>query len=200
MGDIELKADLKKHERVSPALFDGLREGLEESGNWMLENGTRFAYDYVVAKDRVWNKQVKRGFTTNENQFSRRDHWQGTISNEAPHADMVEDGRPPGTEIDIAEIVPWVDDRLTPNSDAREKAEDSNVSAWDQKIRGLAWTHGTANVITAFAVKRHLEKEGYPGIGFMDTTESYLEQVSGMVIKGKIEREMERELKKALRG
>lgn len=200
MGDIELNADLKKHERVQPALRKGLEEGLSEAGNWMLENGENFAHDYVVGKDRVWNKKVKRGFTTNESEFSRTTHWQGTIGNEAPHADMVEDGRPPGTEIDIAEIVPWVDDRLTPNSDAREKAEDSNVSAWDQKIRGLAWTYGTANVITAFAVKRHLEKEGYPGIGFMDTTESYLEQVSRMVIKGKIEREMERELKKALRG
>jgi hypothetical protein len=67
---------------------------------------------------------------------------------------------------------------------------------WDPDLRDLANEYSPGYVITAFAVKDHLEEEGYPGIHFTDTTESYLKQIGPPIIKAKVEKHMQRQLDK----
>lgn len=67
---------------------------------------------------------------------------------------------------------------------------------WDPGLRDLANEYSPGYVITAFAVKNSLEEEGYPGIHFTDTTESYLKQIGPPIIKAKVEKHMQKELDK----
>jgi len=196
-GDIDLDIDVRKADRVGPALRRGLREGMEDAGNWMLDEGEDKAKDAVLSADRVWRKTLKQGFSTNENQFSRSYHWQGSIENDAPHAEINEHGLKPGTSPSVQDIIPWVDDKLTPNAEAQASADAADVGSWNPNLQSLAAEYSAGIVITTFAVKEGLEEDGYPGIGFMDTTESYLEQVGPRLVKQKVEKQMRRELRAA---
>lgn len=71
------------------------------------------------------------------------------------------------------------------------------VEDWDPQLQALASAYSPGMVITAFAVKQGLEDKGYPGIGFMETTEQYLETVGPMIVKSKVEKQMNNELRKA---
>jgi hypothetical protein len=197
MGDIDIDIDVEKAGRVQPALRRGLREGLEEAGKWMMREGEDKARDAVLSADRVWRGTLKQGFSTNENQFSRTDHWKGKISNDAPHAEVNERGRKPGNAPSVQQIIPWVDDKLTPDGSAQERAASADVNNWNPELEALAAEYSPGIVITAFAVAEGLEDKGYPGIGFMETTETYLKQVGPMLVKRKVEKQMERELRAA---
>lgn len=197
MGDIDLKIGVDGADKVGPALTRGLKEGLEEAGNWMLDEGEDKAKDAVLSADRVWRKTLKQGFRTEESEFNRNYRWKGEIENEAPHAEINEDGLKPGANPSVQDIIPWVDDTLTPNGDAQARASYSDISNWDPELESLADAYTPAMVITAFAVKEGLEESGYPGIGFMETTEAYLKQVGPMLVKSKVEKHMNRELRAA---
>jgi hypothetical protein len=67
---------------------------------------------------------------------------------------------------------------------------------WDPELQQLAAEYSPGYVITAFAVRESLEEEGYPGIHFTETTESYLKQIGTPMVKNKIEKHMQRELRK----
>lgn len=197
MGDIDIDVDVEKADRVQPALRRGLREGLEEAGDWMMREGEDKARDVVLSADRVWRGTLKQSFDTEENEFSRYYHWKGKISNDAPHAKIVEHGRDPGNAPSVQQIIPWVDDKLTPNASAQRRAESADVNQWSPELEALAAEYSPGIVITAFAVAEGLEDKGYPGIGFMETTETYLKQVGPMLVKRKVEKQMERELRAA---
>lgn len=196
-GDIHIDVDVERWERVQPALRRGLREGLSDAGNWMLDEGEDKAKDVILSADRVWRKTLKQGFTTEENEFSRTDHWQGHIRNEAPHAELNEDGLKPGSSPPVQKIIPWVDDKITPNVKAQASAAEADTSNWDPQLEALAAEYSPGKVIASFAVKEGLEEKGYPGIGFMETTEQYLGQMGKMQVKNKVEKHMERELRAA---
>lgn len=197
MGDIKLSIDVEGSDKVGRALTRGLKEGLEEAGNWMLDEGEDKAKDAVLSADRVWRKTLKQGFHTEENQFNRNYRWKGQIRNEAPHAGLNEDGLKPGSHPSVQDIIPWIDDTLTPNASAQARASRANLENWDPELESLADAYSPAMVITAFAVKEGLEEKGYPGIGFMETTEAYLNQVGPMLVKRKVEKQMRRELRAA---
>lgn len=197
MGDINLTVDVDGANRVGPALTRGLREGLKDAGNWMLDSGEDKAKDAVLSADRVWRKTLKQGFSSEENQFSRSYHWQGKIENDAPHAKINEDGLKPGNSPSIQDIIPWVDDNLTPNAEAQETANKANIGNWEAQLQALAVEYSKGMVITTFAVKGGLEEDGYPGIGFMETTEKYLSSIGPPMVKNKVEKHMQRELRKA---
>jgi len=196
-GDIDIDIDVEKADRVGPALRSGLKEGLEEAGDWMMREGEDKARDAVLSADRVWRGTLKQGFSTKENQFSRTHHWKGEIRNDAPHARINEKGLKPGNSPLVQDIIPWVDDKLTPNADAQEAAAHADVNEWDPQLESLAAEYSPGIVITAFAVKGGLEKKGYPGIGFMETTEQYLQRYGPLLVKRKVEKQMERELRAA---
>jgi hypothetical protein len=196
-GDIDIDIDVEGAGKVGRALRDGLRKGLEDAGNWMLDKGEDQAKDAVLSADRVWRKTLKQGFQTNENQFSRSYHWQGKIENDAPHAEINEYGLPPGTSPSVQDIIPWVDDKLTPNAKAQASADSANVGEWDPQLQSLAAEYSPGIVITSFAVKEGLEEDGYPGIGFMETTETYLKSYGPTLVKSKVEKHMRRELRAA---
>lgn len=196
-GDIEIDIDIKRENRVLPALYEGLRQGLDEVGDWMLDEGEDKAKDAVLSADRVWRQTLKQGFSSNEEIASGRFHWRGKIRNTAPHARINENGLKPGNSPSVQDIIPWVDDKLTPNADAQESANEANIGNWDPQLQALAVQYSKGAVITAFAVKGGLERKGYPGIGFMETTETYLNQVGPMVVKAKVEKHMNRELRAA---
>jgi hypothetical protein len=202
MGDIDIDIEVDKASHVAPALRRGLREGLKNAGEWMMDEGEDKARDIVMTTDRVWRKTVKRGFSTEENQFSRTAHWKGEIRNDAPHAKIVEKGLAPAGEItgstpSVQDIIPWVSSELTPNAKAQASADAANVDNWDPEIANLAKEYSPGIVITAFVVRESIEEEGYPGIDFMDTTESYLNQVGPRLVKQKVEKHMRRELRAA---
>lgn len=201
MSDINIDIDVKKAGRVGPALRRGLEDGLEESGEWMLDQGKDHAKDIVMLTDRVWRKRVKNGFFTSGTSI-RGHKWRGVIRNQAPHAEIVEKGLAPAGEIvgsnpSVQDIIGWVDDKITPNASAQRAAKSANLNNWNPELRTLASVYGTATVIAAFNIRRHLEKNGYPGIRFMEQAEFYLEQISRMNVKHKVEKNMERELRKA---
>jgi len=202
MGDIDIDIDVKKWERVQPALRSGLSEGLEEAGEWLMDKGESHARDIVMFSDRIWNKQVKRGFTTDSDELTNRYYrWTGEIRNNAPHAMIVEKGLAPAGEItgsspSVQDIIPWVDDEVVPNAEAQESAEKANIGNWNVQLQALAVEYGKATVIAAFAIAESLKEDGYPGIRFMGQTESYL-QSQTMNVKNKVEKQMERELRAA---
>jgi len=200
-GDIHIDIEVKNEDKVAPALVSGLEEGLEEAGEWMQEKGEAKARDIVMGTDRVWNRAVKHGFTTNENQFNRYYHWKGSLVNTAPHAMIVEKGLAPAGEItgstpSVQDILPWVDSEVTPNAAAQESARHANLENWDPELRILAEEYGTANVIAAFAIAKKIKDKGYPGIRFMAQTEAYLE-TKRMNVKQKVEKQMNKELRAA---
>jgi hypothetical protein len=124
MGNITLDIDIDPNmvaQKARRALKRGFKEGLKDTGNKLLEEGENFAEDEVMGSGRVWNKEVKRGFTTSENEFSRWYHWQGDITNPVPHADIVDRGLAPAGEItgsnpSVQDLMPWVVDNLDPSS------------------------------------------------------------------------------------
>lgn len=106
--------DVDGAQRVGPALEEGLENGIEEAGNWLLDRGVRRAKDQVRATDRVWREGVYRGFKKDE-QSSGSTHFEGQISNVAPHARIVERGLKPGeANPSVQDILPWVSDKLAP--------------------------------------------------------------------------------------
>lgn len=116
---MKLEVDVKNHRTVGNALRQGLKDGLEESGEWLMDMGEDEARDIVMQNDRVWNKKVKRGFSSNSDPLTNRNtYWQGTILNAAPHAEIVERGLAPAGEItgadpSVQDIIGWVDDTLS---------------------------------------------------------------------------------------
>lgn len=67
---------------------------------------------------------------------------------------------------------------------------------WDSSLQDLAEEYSPGYVITAFAVKETMEKEGRPGIHFTETTKTYLRQIGPMIVENKVEKNMNRELRK----
>jgi hypothetical protein len=68
---------------------------------------------------------------------------------------------------------------------------------WNPELQELADTYSPGYVITAFAVREKLDEEGYEGIHFTETTESYMKQMGKTWIKSKVEKHMNRQLRQA---
>lgn len=115
MGDIEVETEVQNAEKIIPALKDGLEEGLEDGGEWILRNGKDRAQDAIMSADRVWMETLKRGFRTSKNEhIGKPGNWQGTIKNDAPHAGINEHGLKPGSSPSVQDIIPWVSQNLSP--------------------------------------------------------------------------------------
>jgi hypothetical protein len=196
-GDIELEIDIDGAERVPGALKRGLKDGLEDVGEHLQKEGVDKGQDALLSTDRIWRKRVYHGFETDTNQFNRYYRWKGEIHNRAPHAVIVDRGLKPGANPQVQDIIEWVDSKITPNADAQESAEEADVEEWDPQLQELAAEHGAAIVISSFAIKYGLEEDGYPGINFTGTIESYLEQIGKPHAKSKVEKHMNRELRKS---
>lgn len=196
MGDIDIDIEVDGTDKVGRALHKGLKEGLKESGDWMLREGEDKAKDAVMAADRVWRGTLKHGFRKSEHGYSG-EAWHGKLRNEAPHAEINEDGLKPGSSPSVQDIIPWVDDNLSPNAKAQAQADAADVNNWDPTLEAMAAEYSPGIVITSFAVREGLERDGYPGIGFMETTETYLRSYGPILVKNKVEKHMERELRAA---
>lgn len=70
-----------------------------------------------------------------------------------------------------------------------------NLQDWHPDLRDLAREYSPGMVITAFAVQQHLEQNGYPGIGYMETAERYMNQVGPMITQRKVESRMQQQLR-----
>jgi hypothetical protein len=84
------------------------------------------------------------------------------------------------------------------------KAQASGAAAdtdeWDPQLEALAAEYSPAMVVTAFAVKEGLEEDGYEpvnGIGFMETARRYMKKYGPMLVKNKVKKQMNRELRAA---
>lgn len=196
-GDIHIEVDIDGSEKVAPALRKGLKEGLEDTGSYLQRQGVDKGQDALRATDRIWRKQVYHGFETEDNQFNRYYHWKGAIHNRAPHATIVDKGLKPGANPQVQDIIEWVDSKITPNAEAQESAKKADVEEWNPELQRLAAEHGAAIVISTFAIKYGLEEDGYSGIDFTGTIESYLEQIGKPHSKSKVEKHMNRELREA---
>lgn len=185
---------------LGDALRRGMREGFEKAGDDLLKKGKRDARNIVLGHDRVWNKKVKNGFSTEATKFNRYNHWTGWIRNDAPHAEIVEKGLAPEGEItgskpSVQDILPWIEDQsITPNSETQAKAEAAHIGNWDVQLQALAVQYGKAQVIMAFAIAESIKNDGYPGIYFMEKTESKL-QSQAVNVRNTVEREMNKKLR-----
>jgi hypothetical protein len=194
MSDIEIDVDVSNNTALAgPALKQGLEDGLQDAGEWLLEKGEDQAKDAVLSADRVWRGTLKEGFRTRDKHSSDFYSWNGEIINDAPHARVNEEGRKPGNAPAVQDIIAWVDDKVVEGNPDTE----SNVENWNPQLQGLAASYSPGTVVTAFAVKEGLEDNGYPGIGFMETTEAYLEGIGPMIVERKVEKHINRELRKA---
>lgn len=201
MTDVHVDIDIDGAEKVAPALQEGLNEGLQDAGNWLLEKGEENARDIVIGADKIWRKSLKNSFSSSPSRFNRFNRWKGTIRNDARHAPIVDKGLQPAGEINraspsVQDILPWVDSEVTPNAAAQAKAEASNIANWDVQLQALAVQYGKADVIAAFAIAESIKNNGYPGIHFSEQTESYMRSQK-QNIKKKVEKEMNKKLREA---
>lgn len=67
---------------------------------------------------------------------------------------------------------------------------------WEDDLQDLAEEYTPGYVITAFGVQESIKKEGYHGVHFTESTESYLRSQK-MNVKNKIEKQINNELRKA---
>jgi len=205
MGDIDIEIEVDGIEETIGAFKLGLEKGLDAGGDWMLREGKDKAQGIVLSTDRVWRSTLKQGFSSNEtgpdiagiSETGRYYSWEGEIRNDAPHATIVEHGLKPGNSPPVQAILPWIDDKLIPDQETQEKADRANIGYWDPMLQAAAVQYGKAQVLTAFAVKSKLENRGYKGIRFMETTESYLNQVGHIVVRNKIVKHMNAALRTA---
>jgi len=68
---------------------------------------------------------------------------------------------------------------------------------WDPDLQDLAEQYSPGYVITAFAVREHIDEEGFQGIHFTDTTEAYLREIAHTTVKTKVEKHMNQQLREA---
>lgn len=121
--NLSVETDVKGTKKTIRALRNGFKEGLKDSGEHLLNFGKRHAKEVVWGYDRVWNKKVKRGFSTENDPFKSRTFlWKGTIHNSAPHAKIVDVGLAPKGEIvgsnpSVQDIIEWVDEEGPPAAD-----------------------------------------------------------------------------------
>ena len=204
--DVSVDIDVNKNKPGSPgkrfqsAIQNGISEGLEQSLDMLQEKGKRDAKDIVMLHDKVWNKELKNSFKTETHPYPRWYHHKGKIINTARHAEIVEKGLAPAGEItgskpSVQDIIDWVDSEIEPNAYAKQKAEVANIGNWDPQLQALVVQYGTAKVIAAFAIARHIKDKGYSGIRFMEQTESKLKSQE-VNVKNKVEKEIRREFRK----
>lgn len=191
MGDIEFNTSINGHEQIPDAIQDGVENALKETGAWLQRNGREEARDVIRGADRIWRRKLYYGWNTADGSITGPGEWEGTLENEAPHAEVVEDGLNPGNSPSVQDIIPWVNDKLQPHD--LGKRDPTN---WDPALQELANDYGPGYVLTAFAVKEKLEQRGYPGIGFMEAAERYMQRVGPLVLQRKAEKHLERELRK----
>jgi hypothetical protein len=201
MTDIEIDIDVSNNTALAgSAMKEGLEDGLQDAGEWLLEEGEDKGKDSVLSADRVWRGTLKEGFRSEERDTGDFYSWNGQVINDAPHARINEEGRDPGSAPAVQDIIAWVDDKVVGSaSGSLPRVTDTqyNTENWNPQLRALAANYSPGTVITAFAVKEGLEDSGYPGIGFMETTEAYLEGIGPAVVKQKVEKHINRELRKA---
>mgnify|MGYP000105399558 CR=1 FL=1 len=68
---------------------------------------------------------------------------------------------------------------------------------WNEDLQELADEYSPGYVITAFAVRNKIDEEGYLGIHFTETTESYLKQLGPPMVKMKVEKHLNEQLRMA---
>jgi len=189
---MEIEIDVKRHSQILPAIQSGLSDGLKDAGQWMLDTGERRAKDAIMSADRIWHRTLKEGFETEgSGEFTRQSGWKGKITNTAPHASLNERGLKPGSSPPVQKIAPWVNDRIATGI----AGNSHDTSNWDPDLQALAERYSPGVVVTSFAVKNKLENKGYSGIGFMETTETYLKTVGPPIVKQKVEKHLRREVR-----
>lgn len=197
--NIDLDIDITGAEKVGPELIEGFHDGLYESGEHLLKRGREKAERDVSYARRVWNTDVLDGFATEQDELKSRyvDYWSGEIVNEVPHAAVVDKGLYPKGEItgsspSVQDIMPWVIDHLSPANIEESEIEPDN---WHEDAQDMAEEYGPGWVITGFAVREKIDKEGFSGIHFTETTEAYLKRIGPPIVKLKIEKEMRKRLR-----
>lgn len=193
---VEIEIDVERHHQIPGAISEGFREGLRDGGEWLLDEGERQAKDIILSAERIWRSKLREGFVSDggSGDFTRPTGWKGKLKNEAPHAELNERGLKPGSSPPVQKIAPWVDDQLG-TSLPGVPTSSYNPENWDPQLTALAEEYSPGVVLTSFAVKNSLEDEGYSGIGFMQTTEEYLNGVGPMVVREKVKKHLRREIR-----
>lgn len=117
MGDIDIEVDVEGIDRTIKALQDGLMDGLEDTGDSLLESGEKRSEDFVAGR-RVWTRRVKKGFES-KGRLTSSHTYRGSILNQAPHARVVDLGLAPegeitGSDPSVQDLMPWVVTNLSP--------------------------------------------------------------------------------------
>lgn len=196
MPNVDIEIDVHESDLVAleEALMDGLGDGIDDSLAWMVRKGTHRAKSRIRATDRVWRRKVYHGWQHSDRQVGDTEG-HAEIVNVADHAAIVDKGLAPqgiirGANPQVQHIIQWVSETLFP------KPNTSDPSNWDPELEALASAYSPGYVLTAFAVKEKIDKEGYPGIDFTGAAERYLKKMGPMVVHRKVEKHMNRELRK----
>lgn len=194
---VDLEITVKRHKKIPSAVKMGFKRGQMDAGEWLLEEGEDRAKDAIMSADRIWREKLKEGFEQEDmNGLGRVSGWTGELKNTAPHAEHNETGMKPGNSPPVQNLAPWIDDQIGASLPSVTTTS-YNVNNWDPDLQSLAAEYSPGIVITAFAVQDKLEKEGYSGIGFMETTENYLQRVGPAVVKHKVEKHLRREIRES---
>jgi len=99
-------------EKTISAIRRGITDGMEESADWLLDAAQDEAQDTIMRKRRVWRHEVYSSFFSDVERESPT-KVSGNLTNYAPHAEVVNDGRTPGKEApQVQHIIEWVDDNI----------------------------------------------------------------------------------------
>lgn len=196
MSDINIDVDVDDDDlaRLEEALLDGLEDGMGASVAWLTRKGQSKAKSRIRSTDRVWRRKVYHGWSSQDIETSP-EHASGQITNLADHARVVDEGLAPAGEItgsnpQVQDIIKWVSSELYP-----AVHDGVDLDDWDPELQALAAEYSPGYVLTAFAVRDKLDREGYPGIDFTGAAEQYLERVGPMVVQRKVEKRINRKLR-----
>lgn len=194
-GELSIDWDVKQIQATIDALHEGVEKGLEDTGDSLLTKGKDKAEIEVSIVRRIWTTEVLESFEKAPDESAEDLNWEGAIVNPVKHADVVDRGLAPAGEIpgsnpSVQDIMPWVVSKLSPASFT------GNTAGWDEDTKKLADEYSPGYVITAFAVRNKLDKQGYPGIHFTETTESYMKQIGTPMLRNKVVKHLRKELEK----
>lgn len=111
MGNLNVNVSDTDLDRLEEAMRDAVEDTAEDVLDWATDSAEEDAKDVIRLKGRIWNFEVYNGFVSHEQRVTTTTY-KATLTNEAPHANIVDKGRKPGRAPQAQQIIEWVDDKV----------------------------------------------------------------------------------------
>lgn len=184
--ELDVDIEFDDLEKLEEALEDGVDEGADDTLDWAMDEVEDKAQDVIWREGRIWNWRVYEEFVK-----TKTGNQSGVVHNVAPHAEIVEWGRPPGRAPQAQHIIEWVDDKVLAN-----ELQWTQYTGDNPEIQAMVDEHGLATTSAAFDIAQKIGEEGYSGIHYMQRAEQAVRQEKEFVAWSKVDSNLRRELRK----